>query len=83
MASAIGNARAARVSAGSGDGRAAQDRWGRILFGLKLSVAYSTVPTLHTSRREEKLASRVPFRRQKFRPTDGVGPHKEIQNSER
>ena len=50
-----------------------QDRRGRILFGLKLSVAYCTVPTLHTSRREEKPASLVPFRRQKFQARRGRG----------
>ena len=74
VASAIGNARAARVSAGSGDGRAAPDRWGRILFGLKLSMARPTVLTLDASRREEKPASFVPFRRQKFQARRVRGP---------
>ena len=38
-----------------------QDRRGRILFGLLISIEYSTVPTLYTSRREEKPDSLAPF----------------------
>jgi hypothetical protein len=51
-----------------------QDRWGRILFGLKLSMAHHAVLTLDTSRREEKPASFVPFRRQKFQARRVRGP---------
>jgi hypothetical protein len=51
-----------------------QDRWGRILFGLKLSMARPTVLTLDTSRREEKPASLVPLRRQKFQARRVRGP---------
>ena len=47
---------------------------GRILFGLKMSVAYPTVSTLHTSRRDEKPASLVPFRRQQFQARGASGP---------
>jgi hypothetical protein len=60
-----------------------QDSRGRILFGLKMSVAYPTVSTLHTSRREEKPTSLVPFVGSSFRPSKHVGPHKEFQNSGR
>ena len=59
------------------------DRWGRILFGLKLSVPYSTVPTFYTSRRKRSWLLAFLFVGRSFRPTEGVGPHKEIQNSER
>lgn len=41
-----------------------QDSRGRIFFGLKMSVAYLGVQTLHTSQRDEKPASLVPFCRQ-------------------
>ncbi len=52
-----------------------QDRRGRIhFFGLQLSVAHPTVPTFYTSRREEKLASLVPFRRQQFQAHHMRGP---------
>ena len=51
-----------------------QDRWGRIFFGLKLSMAHPAVLTLDTSRREEKPASLVPFRWQKFQARRARGP---------
>ncbi len=60
-----------------------QDSRGRILFGLKMSVAYPTVSTLHTSRRKEKPTSLVPFVGSCFRPAEHGGPDKEIQNSGR
>jgi hypothetical protein len=40
-----------------------QDSRGRILFGLELSVVDPAVSTLQTSRRDERPASLVPFRR--------------------
>ena len=60
-----------------------QDRRGRILFGLKMSVAYSTVPTLCTSRREENRRPSFLFVSNRFRPAERVGPHEEIQDSGR
>ena len=60
-----------------------QDCRGRILFGLKMSVAFPTVSTLHTSRREEEPIPLVPFVGSRFRPAKHMGPHKEIQNSGR
>ena len=51
-----------------------QDCRGRTLFGLKMSVAYPTVSTLHTSRREEKPTSLVPFVGSRFRPAKERGP---------
>ncbi len=60
-----------------------QDSRGRILFGLKISVADPTVSTLHTSRREERPTSLVPFVGSGFRPAKQVGPHKETQHSGR
>jgi hypothetical protein len=57
-----------------------QDCRGRFLFGLKMSVAYSTVSTVFLSWLEEKPASFVPFVGSRFRLAKRAGPNKEIQN---
>ncbi len=60
-----------------------QDSRGRILFGLKMSVAFPTVSTLHTSRGEEEPIPLVHFVGSRFRPAKYLGPHKETQDSGR
>ncbi len=61
-----------------------QDCRGRILFGLNVSVAHSTVSdVVYVAVGREAGFLSFLFVGSSFRPTEDVGPHKEIQNSGR